>query len=144
MNNYLPYDPGTLPTRASPNKGEKLVLIIEGLPPAKRPGVSLRNPKHPRYQAFVDLRKAAAKAMRGRAWYFGPIGLDLVVYNNENKDRWALNEFLGGIMDTLDGSSGVNFTYLPIVYEDDCQVSEAKFEYVESKNSRYSLTVRFL
>jgi len=47
-------------------------------------------------------------------------------------------------MDTLDGSSGVHFTYLPIVYEDDCQVSDGRTKFIRAESPRYELKVTFL
>lgn len=119
-------------------------MELAGLPPAKRPGASLRNPKHPRYQAFVDLRNAATLEMNGRAWYFGAVQLDVKVRAPERLGHWALLEYAGVIMDTLDGSSGVHFTYLPIVYEDDCQVSCGATKYEKSPDESYAVHVRFL
>jgi hypothetical protein len=81
--------------------------------------------------------------MAGRAWYFGPVGLRLTVFGPASADRWSLNEYLGGIMDTLDGSSGQTFTYLPIVFEDDCQVADARAEWIESRQTSYRLEVIF-
>ena len=144
MNRYLPYNPGNLPIKNSPFPGEEIFIELEGLPPCKKRGASLRNPKHPRYDAFVALRSAATKAMNGRAWYFGAVGIDLILYDNEEIDWWQQNDYLGGIMDTLDGSSGHHFTYLPIVYEDDCQVSDTRTEFILSDKPRYELRVRFL
>ncbi len=144
MKEHLPYNPGSLPTRSAPNLGEEIHIIQSGLPPCKRRGSSLRNPSHPRYNAFVALRNAATKAMDGRAWYFGPVSINLVIYCNQDTERWGLNEYLDGIMDTLDGSSGIHFTYLPIVFEDDSQVSEAKTSYSKSKNESYDLKIVFL
>lgn len=144
MNNYLPYNPGVLPTKEPPKTGEKIILKVEGVPPIKKPGISLRNPKNPRYGNFIALRDAAIKAMNGRAWYFGAIELDLIIYNKEGLNRANFVEYIGGVMDTLDGSRGVHFTYLPIMYEDDCQVCKSNYSYQESANPWYELVVRFV
>lgn len=105
--------------------------------------MSLRNPSNSRYGAFVELREVATKAMKGRAWYFGSIRLELVMYGPEELDRWTLIDYIGGIMDTLDGSSGKHFTYLPIAYEDDCQVCDLSYRYKYADESRYELKVQF-
>jgi len=144
MNKFLTYDPGALPTREAPVPGEEIFVQLAGLPPAKKRGASLRNPTHPRYEAFVALRNAAARAMEGRGWYFGPIGLNLVVYDDVSIDWFGLNEYLGGVMDSLDGSSGQRFTYLPVVYEDDCQVTDTRVAFKTAKKPSYDLTVTFL
>jgi len=140
----LLYNPGVLPSKPGPANGEELNLCIEGLPPIKKRGISLRNPSNPRYAAFVALRAAATEAMHGRAWYFGPIRLELVIYGTREMDRWKLIEYVGGIMDTLDRSSGRQFTYLPVAYEDDCQVCDASSRFEYADEPRYELKVQFL
>jgi hypothetical protein len=47
-------------------------------------------------------------------------------------------------MDTLDGSHGPSFTYLPIVYQDDCQVAESSCRYVFAPSASYDLEIAFL
>jgi hypothetical protein len=49
-----------------------------------------------------------------------------------------------GIMDTLDGSCGSGFTYLPIVFEDDCQVASFKIDFEKSEDTWYSLEISLL
>jgi hypothetical protein len=51
---------------------------------------------------------------------------------------------MSGIMDALDGSSGPTFTYLPIVYQDDCQVAKSSFQFEQADQERYRLVVEFL
>lgn len=82
--------------------------------------------------------------MGGRAWTFGAVRLNLVIHCAEHPGLFALGEFLGGIMDTLDGSSGMTFTYLPIVFEDDCQVCDANMTWSSSEEERYVLRIEFL
>ena len=108
---FLPYDPGVLPAAPAPAKGERLVIEVAGLPPYKEIRRSIRNTTHPRYDSFVALRTAAAQAMAGRAWYFEAIGLDLTLYAPRLHDGCSVSDYLSGIMDTLDGSSGPTFTY---------------------------------
>ena len=56
----------------------------------------------------------------------------------------ALLDYVGGVMDTLDGSHGVEFTYLPIVYEDDCQVAAGMSRFVEDESIWYEVSIVFL
>jgi hypothetical protein len=55
-----------------------------------------------------------------------------------------LLDYVGGVMDALDGSHGPGFTYLPIVYQDDCQVVLGDFHHVRSDETRYELELGFL
>jgi len=48
------------------------------------------------------------------------------------------------IGDTLDGSSGDQFTYLPIVFEDDCQVASVKSVFQKSEDTWYALEISFM
>jgi len=145
INKLLPYDPGVLPSAPSPSKGDSIQLEVAGLPPIKQKRISLRNPKNPRYQRFVDLREKATKAMKGKAWYFGAIRLDIeIFYKLKNEIEVPLVDYVGGIMDTLDGSSGLHFTYLPIVYEDDCQVCSGSSGIRQSGETFYKITIKFL
>jgi len=82
--------------------------------------------------------------MGGRAWYFGPIGLDLTIHAPKLHPNRSLNDYMGGVMDTLDGSSGFTFTYLPIVYEDDCQVWTGRNKFVESQDEYYEIQIEFM
>jgi hypothetical protein len=141
---FLPYDPGSLPTDAPPVPGDSLSLSLPGFPPCKELGRSLRNVEHPRYNAFVALRRAATEAMRGRAWYRGPIRLDVILYAPSLPENRKLIDYIGGIMDSLDGSHGFTFTYLPIIYEDDCQVTDGRHQFVQSTSERYDVHVVFL
>ena len=143
MSNFLSYDPGSLPKRPAPAAGETLLIEISGVPPIKSRRQSIRNKMHPQYPCFMTLRRAATKAMAGRAWYFGPVALDLTVCGPLLLDRWNLNDYLGGIMDALDGSSGRTFTYLPVVFQDDCQVLEFRGRWLERRNTSYRLQVIF-
>jgi hypothetical protein len=118
----LPYDPGVLPTLPSPSPGETILIKVDGLPPPKDDSQSIRNRNHPLHPAFLSLRRAAIAVMAGRAWYFGPVELRLTIYGLPGPARWKLYHYAGGVFDTLDGSSGKTFTYLPVAFEDDCQV----------------------
>lgn len=52
---------------------------------------------------------------------FGPVAVNITLFGSAN-DGSSMVDYVGGVIDTLDGSSGTTFTYLPIVFEDDCQV----------------------
>lgn len=141
---FLPYDPGRLPTKKTPSKGDKLYIKVTGLPPFKDEHFSIRNPKHPNYDDFKRLRDEAIKAMDGMAWYFGPVQLYFTLYALELTSKRTLSDYLAGIEDTLDGSSGDQFTYLPIVFEDDCQVASVKSVFQKSEDTWYTLVITFL
>lgn len=140
----LPHDPGQLPTRAAPSSGDSISIALSGLPPCKDMSRSIRNTDHPRYASFKALREAATQAMAGRAWYRGPVQLSLTIWAKELHPRRCLLDYIGGIMDTLDGSHGLTFTYLPIVYEDDRQVCISDSRIVPADNSSYRLKIVFL
>lgn len=141
--NVLPYEPGALPTKAAPKSGEVLEFYVEGLPPYKDRSQSIRNAKHKDHYRFKQLRTKAIQAMAGRAWTFGGIQLDIKIFANEDNLDKTLNDYLAGIMDTLDGSSGHTFTYLPIVFEDDSQVNTASVSKEKAKHLGYSVKVVF-
>jgi hypothetical protein len=140
--NILFPDPGPLPNRAAPLASERIAFEVTGLPPDKDLHFSIRNPRHKRHQHFRDLRTAAIVAMSGRARYLGPIELNVVI-SAPSLDM-SLLDYMSGIMDTLDGSHGPSFTYLPIVYQDDCQIVSSKFGFRKSQNTSYHVEVVFL
>ena len=144
MNEYLPYDPGVLPSSPAPSAGEHIVLKIEGLPPYKDRHFSIRNPRHKAYSRFMLLRQAAIKAMAGRAPYRGAIRLDLAMHAPDFERKQAFVDYSGGIMDSLDGSHGTGFTYLPIVYEDDCQVVTSSGRITKDIGAWYEVKIVFL
>jgi hypothetical protein len=82
--------------------------------------------------------------MSKRAPYRGAVSLSLTMYAPEFEKRRDLIDYVGGIMDTLDGSHGCEFTYLPIVYEDDCQVCLGRDRLLISQVPRYEVTLAFL
>ena len=89
------------------------------------------------------LREKAIEAMAGRAWSFDAIELTLILHGNpDNFDKTAC-DYISGIMDTLDGSSGQTFTFLPIVYEDDCQVYSGGFKILNSESQKYEVFIKF-
>jgi hypothetical protein len=119
-------------------------IRLDGLPPYKDKRFSIRNTRHKIHSRFAALRQAAIKAMAGRAPYRGAIGLDLDMHAMKFEKRRSLTDYVGGVMDTLDGSHGVEFTYLPVVYEDDGQVASARSAFHASGGSFYELTIHFL
>ena len=139
----LPYDPGSIPTLPAPAAGEVIHIEVEGLPPIKDVRQSIRNAKHPLHERFKQLRKDATKAMAGRAWSFGPVQLNLTVRSPKSSREHDLNAYLGGVMDTLDGSSGFSFTYLPIVFEDDSQVHGSQTRWEDAASSSYVIQITF-
>ena len=80
--------------------------------------------------------------MGGRAWYDGAVKMDVTLYGSFSNE--SLNLYVGGIMDTLDGSHGQTFTYLPVVYQDDCQVFAVVAEKRESDEIHYRVEITFL
>jgi hypothetical protein len=141
----LPYDPGALPTRSAPMEGDVIRIECEGLPPPKTIHQSIRNANHPMHKSFVALRRTAIAVIAGRAWVFGPVALNLTLFGPRSKDGPSKAEYLGGVMDTLDGSSGLTFTYLPIVFEDDCQVVETQLKWQEDcSTNKYIIEVTIL
>jgi hypothetical protein len=140
MNN-IPYDPGPLPTKPPPNPGDVIEFEVAGYPPYKDESFSIRNPKHKDYSRFVNLRKAGIVAMNGRAWSHAPIRMDFTLYAQGLEKKRKLLDYAAGIEDTLDGSSGYTFTYLPVVFEDDCQICSGHSRLIASNETKYR--VRF-
>ena len=141
---HLPYDPGVLPTKPSPVAGEKIVIQVSGYPPYKDEHFSMRNPRHPNYHAFVRLREASIAAMDGRAWYFGAVAMSVTLSAPSFENGKTLLDYVSGIADTLDGSSGCYFTYLPIIFEDDCQIVVSQSRFAETYNVSYRVEIEFL
>ena len=144
MRQLLKYNPGVLPSKPSPTSGKSITVEVDGIPPYKDLSRSIRNVMHPRYAAFASLREAAIVEMKGRAPFRGPVSLELEILTPSLPTNRKLSDYLGGIMDTLDGSHGPTFTYLPVVYEDDCQVVQCHTKIVADKKDRYRLRVAFL
>jgi hypothetical protein len=134
--------PGCLPTKSTPKAGESLVLRLQGLPSFKEISRSIRNKSHRNYAAFARLREAAIEAMDGRECYSGGIRIELRLHAPELERR--LSDYAAGIEDSLDGSHGPTFTYLPIVYQDDCQVCEWSMLYIRTTETFYTLHITFL
>lgn len=139
----IPYNPGTIPTKPAPKQGEEIVFSVNGMPPYKDLNQSIRNCKHPAHNRFKLLREKAIEAMAGRAWSFGGIELELKLFGAPNDYDKPAYEYLSGISDTLDGSSGQSFTFLPIIFEDDCQVNSGGYVFVESEDIGYEIHIKF-
>jgi hypothetical protein len=82
--------------------------------------------------------------MKGKRWYDGPVELGVIIYAPGFERGKSMTDYEGGVMDTLDGSHGYTFTYLPIVYQDDCQVVKGDFLLKKDSRSHYRIVVRFL
>lgn len=141
---FLPYDPGRLPSHPAPVAGESIEFHVAGWPPVKERSRSIRNPRHPLYDRFVTLRTAASLAMFGRAWYRASVRLDLEVECPAEARSRLITDFMSGIMDTVGDSHGSTFTYLPILFEDDCQVDKLSCSYLESPDIGYRVKCIFM
>ncbi|QDT86392.1 RusA family crossover junction endodeoxyribonuclease [Gimesia chilikensis] len=144
MNHFLPYDPGEIPHLPAPIAGTSIDFGVVDYPPIKDTSFSIRNPKHKNYMRFVNLRLAAIDAMGGHAWSHGPVKLDLEVYAPSLEPERSLLDYLGGVLDTLDGSHGSHFHYLPAVYNDDCQVCDCNTSFHISEKIGYEVKITFL
>jgi hypothetical protein len=144
LTNVLPYDPGVLPTLPAPEVGDVIRTECEGLPPIKTIRQSIRNSDHPMHSSFMALRRAAIAAMGNRAWVFGAVALNLTQFGPRSDAGPSIVDYLAGVMDTLDGRCGITFTYLPIVFEDDCQVVQSRTEWQDDHASRYIVEVIIL
>lgn len=136
-------DPGVLPTKPAPRKGEKIFIRVDGLPPYKELRASIRNPNHRRYSRFIALRTAGIKAMAGRAWSKGAIAISLTIHATKLDGNKTIADYTSGVLDTLDGSHGESFTYLPVCFQDDCQVNSCRASFVESFESFYAVEIHF-
>jgi hypothetical protein len=66
------------------------------------------------------------------------------MYGPKTAEIMTLSDYADGVADTLDGSSGATFTYLPIVFEGDCQIVTAKWKWLGGAVHRYRVKVTFL
>ena len=82
-------------------------------------------------------------AMAGRRWTDGAVRLDFTLHAPRLRSE-TLSDYVGGICDTLDGSHGDHFTYLPIVFQDDCQVVSGASQFKSSQRTYYVVAVTFL
>ena len=141
----LPYDPGILPTKPAPQKGAVIEFQVDGYPPYKDKSFSIRNIGHRNYGRFTKLRECGIKAMAGRAWTHRPVSVEFLLFAPVLEKGRRVLDYWAGIEDTLDGSSGSTFTYLPVVFEDDCQISVSKtMRYIKSEQTKYTLRFEIL
>jgi hypothetical protein len=90
------------------------------------------------------LRRAASEAMDGRRWTDLAISMKVCLFAPCLEKGKTILDYVSGIMDTLDGSHGPHFTYLPIVYQDDCQVSKLESRCTKAKNAYYIVDIHFI
>ena len=81
--------------------------------------------------------------MNGRAWVSSEVEILLTIRSPKEMSIHSRSEYLGGIMDALDGGSGFTFTYLPIVFEDDSQVSSCRIDWKKSLEASYLIQIVF-
>jgi hypothetical protein len=136
--------PGRLPTKPEPKPKDRITLRVEGLPPYKDFKTSIRNPRSRIHDRFLRLREIATKAMNGRKWSDRAVSLALLIYAPSLENGKGIVEYVGGIMDTLGGSHGQYFTYLPIVYQDDAQVHLLALRFRKSVKTHYVVSIQFL
>lgn len=136
-------DVGALPTLDAPAPGERLRLRLDGAPPSKTFGRSMRNDRSTQRPRFMALRRAAITAMSGRKWYEDGVGLTLTYWAPQPASLLA-QRYLDGVMDTLGASQGPTFIYLPIAYLDDCQVVYAQVAAKTADTTGYELVIDFL
>jgi hypothetical protein len=136
--------PGCLPSRQQPTCGDRISLTVPGLPPYKDFGASIRNFRHKIHGRFLSLRKVATEAMEGRRWTDGAVSMKVSIFAPCLERGKSALDYVSGIMDTLDGSHGPRFTYLPVVYQDDCQVCEMEYSFTEGRSPHYVVELRFL
>lgn len=120
----------------------KIKIHVVGIPPHKDISRSIRNKNHPHHNRFLELRKAAQKAMRKWKYYMGPV--EIKMHYVRHKGDKSIFDYAGGICDTLDGSHGFNFHWLPIVFLDDCQVVKIKMTQEKGERDEYFLEINFL
>jgi hypothetical protein len=66
------------------------------------------------------------------------------VFQSNTIATYLWDRTLGGIFDTLGGNHGQNFTYLPIVYQDDVQVHLGEHRFHQSAKTYYVVKIQFL
>lgn len=143
--NPPPVYSGPLPSLPPPSNGATIAFEVEGLPPYKDESFSIRNSRSKQHPQFLALREAAARAMNGRCWTKQAVSLDVTIYAPAAyREQHGMLRYVSGVMDSLDGSHGPTFTFLPIVYEDDCVVVSGNSRWCESNRCRYEVRVTFL
>jgi len=82
--------------------------------------------------------------MDGRARYSGPVEIDIEIHGPQDAWDKTLLDYASGISDSLDGSAGPSFTFLPIVYQDDSQIVGGRSSFVKADSTHYIVRVTFL
>ncbi|BBO17274.1 conserved hypothetical protein [Candidatus Brocadia pituitae] len=93
---------------------------------------------------FIKLCNAGIAAMNGRAWSHASIRMDFTLYAPSFERKRTMLDYIAGVGDTLDGSSGFTFTYLPIVFEDDCQICHWNSRLIKSSKTKYVLRIEIM
>jgi len=70
--------------------------------------------------------------------------MELELWGPVSDRRRSIDWYAMGVEDTLDGGHGETFTYLPIVFEDDCQIIDSIMRFHEAPSARYRLSFTFL
>jgi len=114
------------------------------LPPYKDLHSSIRNTRHKIHSRFVALRRTATESTAGRDPYRGTVEMTFSMHAPAFERSKSLCDYTGGVMDSLDGSHGVEFTYLPIVYEDDCQIYASESHFRPDQKTWFEIVIRFV
>src|SRR6266542_3914261 len=88
----------------------EIVLMVEGLPPAKSEASSMLSFKHAHSTRVRELLLAARQAIASQdlAPLVGPIGLDVVISVAQVGMRTNATNFLGGIADVLQAKTAIS------------------------------------
>jgi hypothetical protein len=70
--------------------------------------------------------------------------MDFTLYAPSFERKRTMLDYIAGVEDTLDGSSGFTFTYLPIVFEDDCQICDWNSRLIKSTKTKYVLRIEIM
>ena len=70
--------------------------------------------------------------------------MDFIFYAPQLEEKKELLDYVAGIEDTLDGSSGCDFTYLPVIFEDDCQICAGHNRFVKGNEVKYYLRIKIM
>jgi hypothetical protein len=87
--------------------------------------------------------RISLKVMRGTKWSDGAMALRLNDVRSESEKGTILIDYhyQGGVFDTLDASHGFEFTYLPLILQDDCQIVRAESHFNLSPTEGYVVDI---
>jgi hypothetical protein len=119
-----------------------MTIKVKGIPPHKGAHFSIRNPKHANHDRFTLLRKKANEAMGKMPYSSGPIGVT-IRYQRQLGSRPSA-DYVSGIFDTLGGSHGMQFHWMPIVYLDDNQIRTVNYHETDGAFDYYEIDIEFL